>query len=73
MITYPSSAVYEDRMRELRNEDKAAKKQKEKEEREKREKMKRDEEIRTYADIQRQSDLYTSNTQVDENYEDEFM
>lgn len=60
-------------MREMRNEDKAAKKQKEREEREKREKQKRDQEIKTYSDLQKQTDLLTSNADVDENYEDEFM
>jgi hypothetical protein len=64
--------VYEDRMREMRNEDKATKKQKEKEEKEQREKKKRDEEVRTYADLQR-SDLLTSNAEVNEDYEDDFM
>lgn len=57
----------------MRNEDKAAKKQKEKEEREKREKQKRDHEIKTYSDLQKQTDLVTSNADVDENYEEDFM
>lgn len=66
-------AIYDDRMREMRNESTAVKKQKAKEERENREKTKRDEEVRTYSDLHRHTDLATSNAEVSEDYEDEFM
>jgi len=66
-------ASYEDRTREMRNEEKASKKQKEKEEREQREKQKRDYDIKTYADLQKQTDLLTSNADVDTNYEEDFL
>jgi hypothetical protein len=60
-------------MREMRNESTAAKKQKAREEQANREKTKRDQEIRTYTDLHRQTDLLTSNAEVNEDYEDDFM
>ncbi len=66
-------AQKEDRLREQRNEERAAKKQKERDQKEERERNIREAEIRSYSDLMKQKDAYTSNEKISDSYEDDFM
>ncbi len=66
-------AQKEDRLREQRNEERAAKKQKERDQKEERERNIREAEIRSYSDLMKQKDAFTSNEKISDSYEDDFM